>query len=170
MRAPVSGALVGRFGDYVDAVLDVPMSRTGVELAAKRDEEVVAIAAGRVVLVTELPDYGGTVVVDHGGGQYSLTSRLWKIEAVEGAKIEAGTRLGHVAPKAIDDGLGTTVYLELRHGEKPVDPAPYLARTSVQPTLAADVAPREDEGSDTTVMTMQRRDDPLTIDPFAGAD
>jgi murein DD-endopeptidase MepM/ murein hydrolase activator NlpD len=128
LRSPVAGAVVGAFGDYVDAVLELPMSRAGVELAAKRDEQVVAIAAGRVVLVSELPDYGGTVIIDHGGGQYSLTARLWKIAAVEGGTVEAGAPVGHVAPKAIDDGLGITVYLELRHGEKPVDPAPYLAR------------------------------------------
>jgi len=170
VRSPVTGAIVGRFGDYVDEVLELPMSRAGVELAARRDEEVVAIAAGRVVLVTELPDYGGTVVVDHGGGQYSLTSRLWKIEAVEGASLEAGARLGHVAPKAIDDGLGSTVYLELRHGEKPVDPAPYLARASGEPTLAAGLAPADDDGADATVTSMQRRDDPLTLDPFAAAE
>jgi septal ring factor EnvC (AmiA/AmiB activator) len=165
LEPPVQGGIVGAFGDYVDEVLALPMSRTGVELAARRDEAVVAIAAGRVVLVTELPDYGGTVVVDHGGGQYSLTSRLWKITATEGAEIKAGAPIGHVA---IDDGLGTTVYLELRHGEKPVDPAPYLARAHVEPTLASGVAPTA-EPEETTVTSMERRDDPLTIDPFAPA-
>jgi len=27
---------------------------------------------------------------------------------------------------AIDDGLGTTVYVELRHGQRPIDPQPWL--------------------------------------------
>lgn len=130
LHAPVAGAIVGRFGEYRDEVLELPMTRAGVEISAHDDEEVVAIAAGRVVLVTELPEFGGTVVIDHGGGQYSLTARLWKVAPTEGTSIDAGALLGHTAPKAIDDGLGTTVYLELRHGEKPVDPAPYLARTS----------------------------------------
>jgi murein DD-endopeptidase MepM/ murein hydrolase activator NlpD len=141
---PVPGAIVGTFGDYDDAVLDVPMTRAGVELAARRDQAVQTIAGGRVVLVTELPDYGGTVVVDHGGGQYSLTSRLWKIEVAEGAAIEGGATLGKVAPKPIDDELGPTVYLELRHGEKPVDPAPYLARAQVEAPAEPDAAAPDD--------------------------
>jgi murein DD-endopeptidase MepM/ murein hydrolase activator NlpD len=148
LERPVPGAIVGTFGDYDDAVLDVPMTRAGVELAARRDQPVETIAGGRVVLVTELPDYGGTVVVDHGGGQYSLTSRLWKIEVAEGAAIEGGATLGKVAPKPIDDGLGPTVYLELRHGEKPVDPAPYLARAQVEARGEPDAAAPDDAVAD----------------------
>jgi murein DD-endopeptidase MepM/ murein hydrolase activator NlpD len=164
LQPPVKGAVVGAFGDYRDPVLELPMTRAGLELAARRDEEVVAVAAGRVALVTELPQFGGTVVLDHGGGRYSLTSRLWKIAVAEGASVEAGARLGHVAPKSIDDGLGTTVYLELRHGEKPVDPAPYLARPPVVDAAAADEPAASD---DAIVPAMTPRSDPLTIDPFA---
>jgi septal ring factor EnvC (AmiA/AmiB activator) len=68
------------------------------------------------------------VVIDHGAGQYSLTARLWRVELQEGQQVEAGAIVGRVAPKGIDDGLGTTVYIELRHGEKPIDPTPYLVR------------------------------------------
>lgn len=50
---------------------------------------------------------------------------LWE----EGQEIEGGDLLGRVASKAMDDGLGSTVYIELRHGEKPVDPSAYLKRS-----------------------------------------
>lgn len=133
LHRPVSGAVAGRFGTHRDRVLDVPIVRNGVELAADRDERVVAMAPGRVVLVTELPEFGGAVVIEHGGGQYSLSARLWKIAVQAGDAVQPGTELGRVAPKAIDDGLGTTVYVELRHGEKPVDPEPYLDRARARP-------------------------------------
>jgi murein DD-endopeptidase MepM/ murein hydrolase activator NlpD len=150
LHRPVSGAVTGRFGTQRDRVLGVEIVRNGVELVADRDERVAAMAAGRVVLVSELPELGGVVVIEHGGGQYTLTARLWKIAVQAGDAVEPGRELGRVAPKDIDDGLGTTVYVELRHGEKPVDPAPYLdrarARTKVKtakqgrtpPTLASD--------------------------------
>lgn len=128
LHRPVSGNVVGRFGAYEDRVLRVPSMRNGVEMLAKRDERVVAMARGRVVLVTELPDYGQAVVIEHGGGQYTMTARLWKVAVETGAAVEPGDLLGMVGPKAIDDGLGNTVYVELRHGEKPVDPEPYLMR------------------------------------------
>ncbi|MCA9708633.1 MAG: peptidoglycan DD-metalloendopeptidase family protein, partial [Myxococcales bacterium] len=126
MIRPVRGALVGRFGAYQDPVLRLPMVRNGVELQARPDEDVRAPAAGRVVMVAELPGFEQVVVIDHGAGQLSMLGRLWKVSVAEGDPIEAGDVLASVAPKAVDDGLGTTAYLELRHGEKPVDPAPRL--------------------------------------------
>ena len=102
------------------------MVRNGVELAARRDEEVRAPAAGRVVMVAELPGFEQVVVIDHGAQRLSMLGRLWKLTVAEGDDVEAGAALGRVAPKALDDGLGTTAYLELRHGDKPVDPAPRL--------------------------------------------
>lgn len=123
---PVQGAAVGRFGAYTDPILRLPMVRNGVELAARRDEEVRAPAAGRVVMVAELPGFEQVVVIDHGAQQLTLVGRLWKLTVVEGDEVDAGEAIGRVAPKALDDGLGTTAYLELRHGDKPVDPTPRL--------------------------------------------
>lgn len=123
---PVQGGPVGRFGAYTDPILRLPMVRNGVELAARRDEDVRAPAAGRVVMVADLPGFEQVVVIDHGAQQLSMLGRLWKLTVAEGDDVEAGETIGRVAPKALDDGLGTTAYLELRHGDKPVDPAPRL--------------------------------------------
>lgn len=125
---PVRGKIMGGFGRYEDEILELPMVRDGVELRARPDEPVRVIDDGRVVLVSRLPGFEDVVVVDHGSGELSMTGRLWKVEVEEGAEVERGTVLGHAAPKAIDDGLGRTVYLEIRHGDRPVDPAPYLRK------------------------------------------
>jgi murein hydrolase activator len=125
---PVPGRVVGPFGEYEDRLLRLPMVRNGIELAARRNEPVRAVADGHVATVTRLPGFEDVVVVDHGGGQYTLTARLWGVTVREGDEVEAGDTLGRVAPKPIDDGLGPTVYLELRHGEKPIDPSGVLRR------------------------------------------
>ncbi|PRQ03016.1 Murein hydrolase activator EnvC precursor [Enhygromyxa salina] len=123
---PVPGRVVGRFGAYEDRLLDVPMHRNGVEFAAKPNDRVRAIGPGEVVLVGALPGFERVVVIDHGGGYLSLTARLLTITVSEGEEVEAGTVLGRVGPKAVPDGLGTTAYVEVRHGQRPIDPAPYL--------------------------------------------
>lgn len=123
---PVRGRVVGRFGNYDDPLLDVPMHRNGVELQANPNDQVHALAPGEVVLVGALPGFERIVVIDHGGGYLSLTARLLTISVEQGQEIEAGTVLGRVGPKAVPDGLGTTVYVEIRHGQRPIDPRPYL--------------------------------------------
>lgn len=128
LTRPAHGRVVAPFGESLDPVYRIPVIRRGVELRARRNEPVRALAAGRVALVSELPGYGRVVVLDHGGGQYSLTGRLWSLTVAEGDEVESGRVLGKAAPKAMDDGLGPSVYLEIRHGEKPIDPAPFLRR------------------------------------------
>lgn len=125
---PVPGRVVARFGEHLDPVYRIPVIRNGVELQARRNEKVRAIAEGHVALVGELPGYAQVVVLDHGDGQYSLTGRLWGITVEEGQAVQSGQVLGRVAPKAVEDGLGRSVYFEVRQGEQPVDPAPYLRR------------------------------------------
>ncbi|MEM6992490.1 MAG: peptidoglycan DD-metalloendopeptidase family protein, partial [Myxococcota bacterium] len=125
---PVPGKIVGKFGEYDDPILELPMVRHGVELRARTDDAAYAIDDGRVVLISRLPGFDDVVVLDHGEGQLSMTGRLWKVAVAEGDELSRGTLLGHVAPKAVDDGLGGTLYLEIRHGDRPIDPAPYLKR------------------------------------------
>jgi len=125
---PVEGRVVAGHGEYHDRLLDMPMHRNGVELAAVASEKVRAIAAGEVVMVGALPGFEQVVVVDHGGGYLSLTGRLLSTWVEEGETVGAGRVLGRVGAKAVDDGLGTTVYLEVRHGQRVVDPARYLRR------------------------------------------
>ncbi|MFV8750870.1 murein hydrolase activator EnvC family protein [Nannocystaceae bacterium ST9] len=128
LERPVRGAVVGEFGDYRDRVLDVPMHRNGVELAAKPNDKVLALAPGRVAFVGALPGFERVVVIEHGGGYLSLTARLLGVSVEEGQELEAGALIGRAGPKAIDDGLGTTVYVELRHGQRPIDPEPWLEK------------------------------------------
>jgi septal ring factor EnvC (AmiA/AmiB activator) len=125
---PVPGRIVGGFGEYEDKVLRLPMVRNGVELRSRSNQKVRAMADGRVVMATRLPGYEEVVVIDHGSGQYTLTAHVWEVEVEPGDEVEAGDVLARTAPKAVDDGLGESVYLELRHGEKPVDPTPYIRR------------------------------------------
>ena len=124
---PVKNAkIVGRYGEYEDKVLRVPMHRNGVELKAKPNAKVRSIAPGQVAFVGALPGFERVVVVDHGGGYLSLTARLMTVEVQEDQELEAGATLGRVGPKSVDDGLGITAYVEVRHGERPIDPSPYL--------------------------------------------
>jgi len=128
LHRPTRGSIVGGFGDYEDRILRLPMHRNGVELSASRGEKVHAVADGEVSLVGALPGYDKVVVVDHGDGYVSLVGRLMDVRVLEGERVQEGTMIGRAAPKTMDDGLGRTVYFELRHGDRPIDPAPMLRR------------------------------------------
>lgn len=125
---PVPGKIVGRFGRHFDKDLQLELERKGLELRAKGGKPAKSIAPGKVAYVGALPGYDQVVVIDHGGGYLTMTGRLLDVQVHAGDELEAGTVLGRVAPAPPDASLGTTVYLELRHGERPIDPTRFLRR------------------------------------------
>ena len=62
------------------------------------------------------------------GNDYTVTcGQLKEITAVQGEYLEAGQLLGYVAePTKYYTIEGSNVFLEMRHGEKTVDPLDYL--------------------------------------------
>lgn len=167
LLAPVPGAVVGAFGETTDPILRLPIVRNGVELRARVNARVRAMAAGRVVMVSRLPGYEDIVVIDHGGAQLTLVGRLWRVEVAEGDDVKRGDVIARVAPKAVDDGLGTTVYTEVRRADVPVDPAPLLRR----PARRDRVSPASDDGSDDpSVQDAQDPPDPDDVDDVDDVD
>ncbi|MDO3376939.1 M23 family metallopeptidase [Geoalkalibacter halelectricus] len=69
---------------------------SGVDFRSPRGTSVRAAARGRVVMADDFFFTGKTVVLDHGGGLYSLYAHLEQISCAEGDLLEAGSLLGRV--------------------------------------------------------------------------
>lgn len=67
---------------------------SGVDFRSPRGTPVRAAARGRAVLVDDLFFTGKTVVLDHGGGLYSLYAHLESFTCAQGDLLDAGTVLG----------------------------------------------------------------------------
>jgi murein DD-endopeptidase MepM/ murein hydrolase activator NlpD len=85
---------------------------------------VLAAGAGRVALAGDLYWTGGTVVLDHGDGLFTVYAHLSKMEVNEGAVIEAGSRIGRSG--ATGRVTGPHLHWGARVGEIPVDPRALL--------------------------------------------
>jgi len=63
---------------------------TGTDLSAPASTEVVATNHGKVVLVGNYFFAGGSVVIDHGGGLFSMYFHLSEFKVEEGAMVRRG--------------------------------------------------------------------------------
>jgi septal ring factor EnvC (AmiA/AmiB activator) len=100
-------------------------SGDGVRIAASRGSEVRAVAHGRVAYADWLRGYGMLVIIDHGNGWMSLYGDNESVLRSVGDWVDAGDPVGIAGATA---GNNAGVYFELRHGGKPVDPRPWLAK------------------------------------------
>ena len=69
---------------------------SGVDLAARQGQPVVAPAPGRVALAEDLYFSGGTVILDHGAGVFTSYFHLSKIDARIGELVAEGAGIGAV--------------------------------------------------------------------------
>jgi septal ring factor EnvC (AmiA/AmiB activator) len=120
---PVNGAFLYRFGRYVN-----PNNTTtrwnGIGITAAAGTIVKSVSAGTVAYAGPMGTYGNTVILEHGGGDYSVYGSLEHIDVRKGARVIKGQAIGTVGVS--DPALGPHLHFEIRRGGPAVDPAEWL--------------------------------------------
>jgi len=125
---PVDGPLVYTFGKAQTAS-NTTIRWNGVGIKANVGTAVTAVAAGRVVSVGQLGTYGLTVIIDHGGGDYSIYGSLSRADVRQQQQVVKGQQIGGVGIS--DPEYPPHLHFEIRHGGSDgrpasVDPATWL--------------------------------------------
>ena len=120
---PVEGDMLYSFGRVIN-----PNNTTtrwnGLGIAAALGTSVRTIAAGEVVLAEPFSTYGQTVIVQHGGGDYSVYGSLNRLDVRKGQAVQKGQVIGAVG--AADPDLPPHLHFEIRPKGRAVDPLEWL--------------------------------------------
>lgn len=122
---PVEGPLVYTFGRAVQSN-NTAIRWNGVGIRAAIGTGVRSVSSGRVVSVRQLGTYGLTVILEHGGGDYSIYGSLARADVREGQNVIKGQLIGGVGIS--DPELPPHLHFEIRHGGPAIDPATWLRR------------------------------------------
>ena len=120
---PVDGPLVYTFGKAQTAS-NATIRWNGVGIRAPVGTTVRSVAGGKVVSVGPLGTYGMTVIVEHGGGDYSIYGSLARADVRLHETVAKGDAIGTVGVS--DPELPPHLHFEIRHGGPAVDPATWL--------------------------------------------
>lgn len=123
---PVSGPVTSIFGKTVESEHKLSILRWGFTFRPAARAEIKAVADGLVRMSAPLEGYGNLVIVEHADGYFSLYGFLSETKLGEGARVYVGSVLGRAG---LDPLTGrSALYFELRHGDRPLDPAAWLKR------------------------------------------
>ena len=124
--SPVFGRILnGYSGDELvyNKTLGDWRTHNGIDYAAAKGEKVSAPAAGKVTLAGADGSWGPTVAIEDASG------RLWRISGVADLKVKAGDTvtagqaLGTVGSVSCECAEDSHIHLEVKQGEKYLDPA-----------------------------------------------
>ncbi|HEU0198612.1 MAG TPA: peptidoglycan DD-metalloendopeptidase family protein [Nevskiaceae bacterium] len=120
---PARGALLARYGALRAGG---PLTWKGVWIGAASGSPVRAVARGRVAYVGWVSSYGLIVLLQHGGGYYTLYGHNATSDVKVGESVDAGQQIA----TAGDTGgyRRNGVYFEIRHDGKALNPSAWLKR------------------------------------------
>ena len=123
--APVPGRATSSFG-RLSVFNGEPRGRhQGADYSAATGTRVRAPNAGRVAVAQDLYFSGGTVIIDHGGGLFSLLAHLSRIDVHEGDIVTRGGIVGRSG--ATGRVTGPHLHWAVRLGDVSVDPQSLIA-------------------------------------------
>lgn len=121
---PAAGPLGSTFGRQEHPRFHTVTFNRGIEIAAPEGKDIVAVAEGSVIYADWFKGYGRLIILDHGGGYFTLYAHASEFLIRPGESVSRGQVIGKVG----DTGSleGPLLYFELRHKGKPQDPLAWL--------------------------------------------
>lgn len=121
---PVSGEIKSRFGKHKHAEFNSFTFNNGITFSASMNADIRAVFDGDVIFAEKFKGYGNMLIIDHGGGYFTLYANTSKIVRKVGATVRKNEVVAYVGDS--DSASGSQLYFEIRYQGKPVDPGPWL--------------------------------------------
>jgi murein DD-endopeptidase MepM/ murein hydrolase activator NlpD len=123
-RWPVRGTVNSEFGQRLSPWTGVPETHSGIDIAAEIGTPVRAPAPGVVAFAGGAPDYGTTLVIDHGHDIKTLFGHLQTLQVVTGQKVERGQTIALTGNTG--KSSGPHLHYEITVRGQAVNPRGYL--------------------------------------------
>jgi septal ring factor EnvC (AmiA/AmiB activator) len=112
------------FGLRVDPRFKTKTKHQGVDIRAKEGAPVRAVYPGKVAFAEPFQGYGLLVILDHGGGYYTLYAHLGRFMVKKGDKVPKGKTIGTLG--STGSLKGPYLYFEVREGGRAVNPQKWV--------------------------------------------
>ena len=127
---PVDGDILYRFGRLVNPN-NTTIRWNGIGIRAPAGSPIRAVAAGEVMVADQIGTYGQTVIVQHGGGDYSVYGSLGRIDVQKGQAVIKGQVIGVVG--RADPDMDPHLHFEIRPKGRAMDPLVWLQQKGARP-------------------------------------
>jgi septal ring factor EnvC (AmiA/AmiB activator) len=124
LSLPARGEIVGGFGRHKHPEFNSYTFSNGISIAAPQGAEVRSVYDGQVIFADYFKGYGNMVIIDHGGGFFSLYAHAARIIKKVGLMVTRNEVVATVGD--VDSSRGPMLYFEIRYQGKPVDPSPWF--------------------------------------------
>jgi murein hydrolase activator len=121
---PAKGKIVRHFGREYDKLTKTETFSPGIDIRMLTGTEINVVESGKIIHANYLRGYGNIVIVDHGGGWYTLYGHLSQISREKGDNITRGEIIGFSGETG--SNIGPALFFGIRNREESFDPIEWL--------------------------------------------
>ena len=123
---PVSGKVIRGFGKHTHPKYGTVTMNNGIDIQAPSGTPIMAVAAGVVEFVDWIDAFGKCVILNHGGGYYTLYAHVATTMVSQGQRIARGQAIAEVGDTGSMEGY--VCHFEVRQARKALDPTQWLGK------------------------------------------
>ena len=123
---PATGRVVKRFGRTWNSKRKTTTENPGIDIKGKPGSPIRSVIGGIITTITYIRGYGTTIIIDHGGGFYTVYSHVTNVETNEENEVKAGDIIAYMGEAGTIDG--SKLHFEIwGHGQK-LNPEKWLMK------------------------------------------
>ena len=123
---PANGRIIAKFGRQWNPKLKTTTENPGIDIKGQPGSAIRSIMGGVVTTITYIRGYGTTIIIDHGGGFYTVYSHVTNIQT----NVDGEVRNGDVIAYMGDSGSinGSKLHFEIWGKGQKLDPEKWLTK------------------------------------------
>jgi len=121
---PVKGKIVSKYGRNMHPVLKTWTENLGIDIEAAEGADIRSVNMGKIVWVGWLRGMRNMVLVDHGGGYYTVYGHLDEVFVNTGETVGDAQIIGRIGDRRSLDG--STLHFQIWNGMTHFDPETWL--------------------------------------------
>ena len=123
---PAEGRIIARFGRQWNSKLKTTTENPGVDIKGQPGSAIRSILGGIVTTITYIRGYGTTLIIDHGGGFYTVYSHVTNIQTAVDSQVRNGDVIAYMG----DSGSinGSKLHFEIWGKGQKLDPEKWLIK------------------------------------------
>ena len=123
---PAEGRIIAKFGRQWNSKLKTTTENPGIDIKGQPGSAIRTVLGGVVTTITYIRGYGTTIIVDHGGGFYTVYSHVTNIQTVVDGQVQNGDVIAYMG----DSGSinGSKLHFEIWGKGQKLDPEKWLIK------------------------------------------
>ena len=123
---PAEGRIITKFGRQWNPQLKTTTENPGIDIKGKPGSPIRTVLGGVVTTITYIRGYGTTIIIDHGGGFYTVYSHVANIQT----NVDSQVRNGDVIAYMGDSGSinGSKLHFEIWGKGQKLNPEEWLIK------------------------------------------